>query len=60
MCKLLLEAFAIQDKSRLDLSAFVCLQKKIVGKLSTLIRKSHVKVSPLIDQESIVTKKQEV
>lgn len=60
MCKLLLEAFAVQDKSRLDLSVFVCLQKKIVGKLSTLIRKSQVKVSPLIDQESIVTKNQEV
>lgn len=32
MCKLKLEVFAIQDKSRLDLSVFVCLQKKIVGK----------------------------
>lgn len=32
MCKLKLEVFAIQDKSKLDLSVFVCLQKKIVGK----------------------------
>lgn len=39
MCKLKLEVFASQDKSRLDLSVFVCLQKKIVGKLSIFIRK---------------------
>jgi len=56
MCKLKLAVFAIQDKSRLVLSVFVCLQKKIVGKLSTFIRKRKVEVSPLIDQESTVTK----
>lgn len=55
MCKLKLEVFVIQDKSRLDLSVFVCLQKKIVGKLTTLIRKRKAKVSPLIGQESTVT-----
>lgn len=48
MCKLNLEVFAILDKSRLDLSVFVCLQK-IVGKSNTLIRKRRVEVSPLID-----------